>query len=131
MLWCWDLYRPCLDSPMKETTGNSKYTRLQKKYEYFKIGIVSRKRLKLKPKCPRCDDNAPELYLLKNMSSLTSGCCINRSSKTPHLSCLSDLLNCCHMGRCHHQQSKIIKLNGVLQLSGFTEHLEIYVTRTK
>ena len=41
------------------------YTQLQKKRECFKIGIVLQKRLKLKPKCPRCDDNAPDLYLLK------------------------------------------------------------------
>ena len=41
-----------------------------KKRECFKIGIVSRKRLKLKPKCPRCDDNAPELYLLKQLQML-------------------------------------------------------------
>ena len=47
--------------------SEDKYTQLQKKGECFKIGIVSRKRLKLKPKCPRCDDNAPELYLLKKI----------------------------------------------------------------
>ena len=58
------------------------YTHLQKKRECFKIGIVSRKRLKFKPKYPRCDDNAPELYLLKKYECLlTSSCCINTSSK--------------------------------------------------
>ena len=62
------------------------YTQLQKKREYFEIGIVSRKGLKLKPKCPRCDDNAPELYLLKNHECLLKpGCCINTSSKMENL----------------------------------------------
>ena len=69
--------------------GISTYTQLQKKCECFKIGIVSRKWLQLKPKCPRYDDNAPELYLLKKNTNaywlLTSGCCINTSSKTANL----------------------------------------------
>ena len=34
---------------------------------FFLNGLVSWKRLKLKPKCPRCDDNAPELDLLKTL----------------------------------------------------------------
>ena len=54
---------------------------------FFKIGIRSRKRLKLKSKCPRYDDNSPELYLLKKKCEclLTTGCCINTSSKTANL----------------------------------------------
>ena len=46
------------------------YTQLQTKRDCFKIAITSRKRLKLKPKCPRCDNNVPELYLLKNLRML-------------------------------------------------------------
>ena len=48
----------------------SKYTQLQKKRECFKSGIGPRKQLKLKPKCPSCDDNAPELYLLEKIRML-------------------------------------------------------------
>ena len=58
----------------------------KRKAIFFLIWIVSRKRLNLKPKCPRCVDNAPELYLLKNYDCiLTSGCCINTSSKMVNL----------------------------------------------
>ena len=62
-----------LSSDMQGTVKmrlQQKYTQLQKKLECFKIRIVSRKRLKLKLKCPRYDYNAPELYLLTKLRML-------------------------------------------------------------
>ena len=136
-----------------------KYTQLQKKRECFKIGIVYRKWLKLSPKCPRWDENAPELYLLKNYECLlTLGCCINTSSKMEIWSCLSDFLKmyvklqsygklssqtvenhwfCCSIFVYQFRfRFGMMFCNyqaslSISKLTGFTEHLEINVTPTK
>ena len=66
------------------------------KLEY---NIVSQKRLNIKPKCLRCDDNAPEMYLLKKYECLlTSGCCIKTDSKMANLVMLEGFIeNVCQI----------------------------------
>ena len=63
--------------------GTKLTTQLQKKHEIFKTGIVSLKRLKLKPISVL---DVLTLLAEKNYECLsTSGCCINTSSKMANL----------------------------------------------
>ena len=64
--------------------GTKLTTQLRKKHEIFKTGIVSLKRLKLKPISVL--DVLTLLAEKKNRECLsTSGCCINTSSKMANL----------------------------------------------
>ena len=63
--------------------GTKLTTQLQKKHEFFKTGIVSLKRLKLKPISVL---DVLTLLAEKKCECLsTSGCCINTSSKMANL----------------------------------------------